>query len=378
MNLRSPSFASVEPWRRVLCGLAWLLAVCALGQAQDRDDWTWAEGRQVRDVRWEGLDRIQPSDAEALVSVRPGQTFDAKQLARDLVLLVGSGRFGPRDGGGPPARVRVEEVGDGVVVVFEVGRELPRVRRVLREPEGVVQTLSTDEEPLRWEVQSGDWLSPGAVERDLNELRRRLRKRGYLFADAQVETQDLPTGVDVVFKVTPGPRVYVDDIEVSYDGEEDGTLDVDDLFDVPEWKTKEKGLLSFDPASGTFDPDAFTDDLELLAGYYRSQGFLDVQISEGERAFNLEGDEVTLRIEVHEGRRYRVRRVGIRGTRVYSEERLSYEIRLRPGRPFLNDDLRDSVERIKFLRGSGPTCTRRSTWTCATTTSGSWSTWTCW
>jgi len=350
VNERSLPSRSFDCARQLLRGLALVLAVCALGQAQETD-WRWAEGREVLDVRWEGLERIQAADAEGLVGVRPGQRFSARQLARDLVLLVRSGRFGPADDGRPPAAARVEEDGDGVAVVFVVGRELQRVRRVLREPTEVIETLATDEEPLRWEVTSGDYLSPGAVQRDLTELRLRLRKRGYLYADADVNTRELPTGVDVVFRVTPGPRVYIEDIEVSYDGEDEGTLDVEDLFEVPEWKTKEKGLLSFDPASGTFDPEAFTRDLELLAGYYRSQGFLDVQITEGERTFNLEGDEVTLRIEVQEGRRYRVRRVGISGTRVYSEERLSYEIELQSGRPFLNDDLRKSTERIRFLYG---------------------------
>ncbi|MCA8926172.1 MAG: outer membrane protein assembly factor BamA [Planctomycetes bacterium] len=353
MNQPLPHTPAASLCRRLIQGWLAALLVCltpSAGLAQE-GDWSWAEGREVLDVRWEGLEQIPVADAEGLVSVRAGQTFSSRQLARDLVLLVRSGRFGPGDGGAPPARARVEEDGDGVVVVFEVGRELQRVRRVGRVPEDVVETLKTDEEPLRWEVQSGNWLSPGAVERDLNELRRRLRKRGYLYADAQVETQEFPTGADVLFRVTPGPRVYVEDIEVSYDGEEDGVLDVEDLFEIKEWKTKERGWLSFDPNSGTYDPDGFTADLDLLAGYYRSQGFLDVQISEGQRTFNLEGDEVTLRIEVSEGPRYRVRRVGIRGTRVYSEERLSYEIALRPGRPFLNDDLRESLERIRFLYG---------------------------
>jgi outer membrane protein insertion porin family len=321
------------------------LLVAFLGAPAHAQDWGWAEGEWVQRVEFEGNQTIHDSELQGMVSTRPGQTFSADALAEDIARLYRSGRFGTGPGGEPPIAVEVSESDGAVVVVFRIHERRPVRLVVLEGPDG----LDRDELGKLMTTRPGALYDDFAVERDVRELRKHFRAEGHLYADVDVRTESREGGVDVFFALRPGPSVHVD--EIVFEGAEQ--LDPSILADAqgPDaLETKEQevfGLLE----KGAYDPKAFERDMDRISRYYRSQGFLDVQVYKKAEQFDMEGQALTLVVQVEEGPRYRVRRVGIEGTRVLSEERLMREIGLRPGRPFLGEDLRDAMERIRHLYG---------------------------
>ena len=232
-----------------------------------------------------------------------------------------------------------------VIIVFRLQERRPVRLVVLEGPDG----LDREELGESMTTRPGSLYDEFAVRRDVRALKKKFQEEGNLYAEVEVRTEVREGGIDVYFSLIPGPEVAID--EVVFDGAEQ--LDPSILFDAqgPDaLETKEEqvfGLLE----EGIYDPKAFERDMDRIARYYRSQGFLDVQVYKQAEAFDLEGEDLTLTVKVEEGPRYRVRRVGIEGTRVLSEERLIREIGLRPGRPFLGEDVRDAMERIRHLYG---------------------------
>lgn len=329
--------------------LAALLLAAAQPARAQQDPWSWADGKFVRQVDFGQLEATNPADLVNLIQTREGTTFSSRTLAQDVARLYRSGRFGSPAPGVSPIDAEVREVAGGVGVFFTLHERI-RVRLVSWAPE-LDDILGTEELNKLITLRDRSLYDPFAVTRDARALELKLREEGYLFAQVGHVATPREGGqeVDVQFTLQAGPKVHVAEIE--FEGADQ--LDLDDLLDAkgPDAiQTKERQLFGL-LEKGTFDPEVFRADMERVARYYRSQGFLDAKVYLKEQRLDLPGEALTLVVAVEEGARYRVRRVGIEGARVLSEERLGREIALRPGRPFLGSDLRDAIDQIKKLYG---------------------------
>lgn len=331
--------------------VAAVLALAALGvlggaTPARAQDWSWADGRTVSAVLWEGLSTLHRDEANDIISTKKDEPFSSETLAQDLARLYRSGRFSSPAAGVPPVAVNVRPEGAGVAVEFTV-HESPRVVRVV-----VLGAADLDSDDVEDAIKTkaGDLLDLFQVERDVRSLRDKLLDEGHLMVEVRFRVEPRDTGeVDVFFTVRAGPKVHVEDIE--FKGAEQ--LDPSDVLDAtgPDAiETKEQEIFGF-KEKGVYKPEAFRRDLDRIARWYRSQGFLDAQVYLLEERFSLDGEELTLIVGVEEGQRYHVRKVSIEGNTVMPEERLLRELPVRPGRPFLGDDLVGSVQRIRHLYG---------------------------
>lgn len=331
-----------------LLALALLLGAPVEAQEDDwgRGDWTWADGRPVQGVFFEGLKRLNPRELADLIGTRSGQPFSARGLSLDVARLYRSGRFGSPRQGVPPVAVDVRPEGAGVVVTFTVFERLRVGQVVFRGGRG---TLKEEDIDAKVTSRAGGLFDLFTITRDARAVEELLKERGHVSAQVSVEHFERESGVLVRFTIRAGPAVYVD--KVVYEGATQ--LDPSVLADAsgPDaMETKEReffGLLE----EGLYRPKALERDLDRIARYYRSQGFLDAKVFKLKEAFSLDGRAVTLTLGVEEGPRYTVRRVAVEGTQVIDGDRILTAIPIRPGRPFLGDDLRIAIERIKHMYG---------------------------
>ncbi|MBL4848062.1 MAG: outer membrane protein assembly factor BamA [Planctomycetes bacterium] len=342
--------ASWRPLATLLLGM--LLLLGAPLQAQEEDDnwssgdWSWAEDRQVQGVFFEGLQRLNPREMSDLIGTRPGQPFSARRLSLDVARLYRSGRFGSPRPGVPPVAVAVRAEGAGVVVEFTVHERLRVGQVVFRGGRGVLKEEDIDSKVT---TRAGGLFDVFTITRDQRALEALLRERGHVSAKVTVEHVEKEIGVLVRFTIRPGPAVYVE--KVIYVGAKQ--LDPGVLADAtgPDaMETKEREFFGF-LEEGLYQPEALERDLDRIARYYRSQGFLDVRVYKLAEEYSIDGKAVTLRVGVDEGARYTVRRVAIEGTQVIDGDRILTTIPIRPGRPFLGEDLRIAIERIKHMYG---------------------------
>lgn len=319
-----------------------LLAPVARGQ-----DWGWAEGRPVKGVFWQGLRRVNDNEAQGLVDTRVGESFSSYTLSEDVARLYRAGLFGSPQPDVPPVVVelRPSPDGDGVLVEFRV-HERPRVRRVVIEG---ADALDRDVLAKRVRLEAGGHFDAYSLQRDARSLERALVEEGYLLARVTHHIEPHESGVDVYFQAYAGPEVHVE--QIRFEGARQ--LDPAEILgasgpDAVETKVRELfGWLE----KGVYRPEVFDRDLERIARWYRSQGFLDARIYKLAERYDVSGEELTLVVGVEEGPRYTIRRVALEGHEVVSEGRLMAEVPLRPGRPFLGTDLQEALNRVRRLYG---------------------------
>jgi len=344
--------AHPRPPLLLLALLALLVGAAAARGQQELDPapWAWAEGQNITEVGFPGL-KGPEDEARGSIETRRGERFSSETLAADVARLFRSGRYGsPISGdkrGAPGVTVVVSRHPDGGVLVEFALHERPRVRVVLEGAEDVDDDFI--EEAIK--TKSGDLLDTYRIDRDARALRTKLRDDGFL--EAEVTHKEVPRegdeDVDVVYLVHAGPKVHVD--ELIFEGAK--ALDPSDLLDAtgPDaLETKPREIFGL-VEKGTYKPEGLRRDADRVARYYRSQGYLDARVYPLEERFTLDGEAVTLVVAVEEGERYHVRRVGVEGTTVLTEERLLGELPVKAGRPFLGDDLRASMDRIRQLYG---------------------------
>ena len=68
--------------------------------------------------------------------------------------------------------------------------------------------------------------------------------------------------------------------------------------------------------------EAFEEDLKTIADFYRSHGFLDVEVRRGAFIYEREKGTVSPVIEIKEGTRYRISEIELRGYRIFRKEEL--------------------------------------------------------
>lgn len=309
-------------------------------------EWEWAEGKTIQGVDWKGLKRINPAEANGLIATRKGKRFDSRALAQDVARLYRSGRFGSPTLGVAPVTVLVRAVPAGVIVEFTV-HERRIIRRTLFV--GVKEILDQKDVDAQLSTKAGGRFDVFAVQRDARAIRKMMRDKGHVMATVTWGEEAHPSGVDIVFTARAGPAVYVN--EIVFKGAKQ--LDPGILADAsgPDaFETKERQLFGL-LEDGLYKPDAFDRDLDRISRYYRSQGFLDARAFKLRENYSLNGRALTLEVQVEEGRRYTVRRVGVDGTKVIDGDRILRALPLKPGRPFLGDDLRKSIEAIRHLYG---------------------------
>lgn len=344
--------ARPRPTLPLLALLALLVGAGAARGQQELDPapWAWAEGQTIADVAFPGL-KGPEDEARGSIETRRGERFSSETLAADVARLFRSGRYGSPISGdkrgqpGVSVVVRRDPLG-GVLVEFTLHTR-PRVRVVLDGAEEVDDDFI--EEAIK--TKSGDLLDTYRIDRDARALRTKLRDDGYL--DAEVTHKEVPRegdeDVDVIYVIHTGPKVHVD--ELIFEGAK--ALDPSDLLDAtgPDaLETKPREIFGL-VEKGTYKPEGLRRDADRVARYYRSQGYLDARVYPLEERFTLDGEAVTLVVAVEEGERYHIRRVGVEGTTVLTEERLLGELPVKAGRPFLGDDLRASMDRIRQLYG---------------------------
>jgi|GEM_PF-3329527 len=92
-------------------------------------------------------------------------------------------------------------------------------------------------------------------------------------------------------------------------------------------RTREATLFSHPP----FSPDDFSRDLDNLAAFYLSQGFLNVQVLSYPPVYAPDSASVRLRIAITEGPRWTISDVRVEGARVLPVDTLTASLKLRKG-----------------------------------------------
>ena len=293
---------------------AWGLLVSTLVSALP----AWAvDPFTVRDIRVEGLQRVEPGTVFASLPFRVGDTYNDEKGSTAIRSLFGLGLF---------SDVRLEVSGDVLVVIVE---ERPSVADV-----SFSGVKEFDNDVLRRALRDvglteGRPFDKALADRAEQELKRQYLNRS-MYA-ALVTTTVTPierNRVNINFSVSEGDVAKIRDIRiVGNQTFSESTLR--DLFDLDTG-----GWLSWYTKSDRYSRAKLNADIETLRSYYLTRGFLEFRVDSTQVAIAPEKDEMSVTINITEGQRYVVSSVKLEGDYLGKESEFQSFIAIKPGQAY--------------------------------------------
>lgn len=288
-------------------------------------------GAMVREVRISGAKTTPQADILRQVKTKAKRPLEMPILEDDVRRLVGMGRF-------LDVTPHASENDDGTIdVIFQVV-ERPTVNSV---------AIAGNRKAWSWNLfkqaglREGDGLDPFSVEEARRRLEEHYRNKGFNDVEVTIAEGDRAGDRDVKFQINEGlcQRIgWVDFV---------GNTIVSDRRLKTQIKSKTPILYLF---KGYVDEEVVNQDDERLEAYYRSLGYFRADVGH-ELQYDEDRKWTKLTFVINEGPRYHVRNVSFEGATVFSPEKLSENLELKPGDPFNQDDLNLDVAALTDLYG---------------------------
>jgi len=276
----------------------------------------------VRDIRIEGLQRVEPGTVFVSLPVQVGDVYNDDKGSAAIRALFGLGLF--KD-------VRIEVNGDVLVVVVE---ERPTVADV-----EFVGTKEFDKEVLVKSLRDvgladGRPFDKAQLDRAEQELKRQYINRS-LYA-AQVVTTVTPierNRVNLTFTVIEGEPAKISEIRIVGNKVfSESTLR--DLFDLDTG-----GWLSWYTKSNRYSRAKLNADIETLRSYYLTRGYLEFKVDSTQVAIAPNKTDIGITINISEGERFVVSSVKLAGNYLGKDDEFKSLVTIRPGEAYNADEV---------------------------------------
>jgi len=271
----------------------------------------------VRDIRVEGLQRIEPGTVFASLPLRVGDQYSDEKGAATIRALFALGLF--KD-------VRLETQGDVLVVVVE---ERPSVAAVefigLKEFDKDVLVKALKEVGLA----EGRPYDKALADKAEQELKRQYISRS-LYA-AEVVSTATPVDrnrVNLSFTITEGGPAKIKQIQI-VGNKAFSQSDLRDQFNLDTG-----GWMSWYTKSDRYARTKLNADLEALRSYYLARGFLEFRIDSTQVAMSPDKQEMAITINVTEGERFVVSGVKLEGNYLDKDEEFKALVKIGVGKAY--------------------------------------------
>ena len=276
----------------------------------------------VRDIRVEGLQRVEPGTVFASLPFRIGDTYNDEKGSGAIRSLFALGLF--KD-------VRLEVTGDVLTVIVE---ERPTVADV-----DFAGVKEFDKDTLKKAMREvglaeGRPFDKALADRAEQELKRQYINRSLYGADVVVTVTPVERNrVNVTFTVTEGEPARIKNIQVVGNRAfSESTLK--DLFNLDTG-----GWLSWYTKSNRYERTKLNSDLEALRSYYLSRGYLEFRIDSTQVGISPDKQTITITVNVTEGDRYVVSGVKLEGNYLGRDDEFKSQISIKPGEPYNADQV---------------------------------------
>ncbi|MFO1180521.1 outer membrane protein assembly factor BamA [Ottowia sp.] len=283
----------------------------------------------VRDIRVEGLQRVEPGTVFASLPVRIGDTYNDDKGAALIRALYALGLF---------SDVRVETQGDVLVVVVQ---ERPTIAQV-----EFAGNKEFNNEVLQGVLRDAGVTAGRPYDRALADRAEQEIKRQYInrsLYGAEVQTTVTPTErnqVRLTFNITEGRSARIKDITIiGNHAFSEGTLK--DLFDLDTG-----GWLDWYTKSNQYSRGKLNADLESLRSYYLARGYLDFKIDSTQVAISPDKESIGITINITEGDRFVVSGVSIDGNLLGRDDEFKSLITIKPGEAYNATQVAETTKAI--------------------------------
>jgi outer membrane protein insertion porin family len=271
----------------------------------------------VRDIRVEGLQRIEAGTVFASLPLRVGDLYTDDKGAAAIRSLFALGLF--KD-------VRLETQGDVLVVVVQ---ERPSVASVefigLKEFDKDMLVKALKDVGL----SEGRPFDKALADKAEQELKRQYISRSLYGAEVVSTSTPIDRNrVNLTFTITEGGPAKIAQIDiVGNQAFSDATLRDQFNLDTGGW-------MSWYTKSDRYSRTKLNADLEALRSYYLSQGFLEFRIDSTQVAMSPNKQDMAITINITEGERFVISGVKLEGNYLERDDEFKALVKIAVGKPY--------------------------------------------
>lgn len=290
-------------------------------QAGDSD----VEDLPVLEVVIEGNGKIPQHTIRNMIKTMPGEPFRLQTVQEDARTLNQTGSFFS-------VTPRYQRKADGVIVRFEL------VERPIFHSVQFVGNRKIRKSILTEQVgiKKGDPVDVAMVLQGREKLKEFYRSEGFERASVTIASGDRIDDRNVVYIVNEGTKQRVLKTELEGATFVSGTR-------LKTYIESKPGILYF--IGGEFSREKLDADVEKLLDFYQRHGFFNIQIDrkfeEGNGYWGLSepGSWIRIKFIVSEGPRFKINNIKFVGNKLFSDEELAKDFKLKPGNHYLQTAL---------------------------------------
>ncbi|HEY4723304.1 MAG TPA: outer membrane protein assembly factor BamA, partial [Anaerolineae bacterium] len=268
----------------------------------------------VRDIRVEGIQRIEAGTVFSYLPVKVGETMTDEKAAAAIKALFATGFF--KD-------VRLEVQRDVLIVMIE---ERPAVSQI-----DFIGNKEFDKDALRKGLREiglaeGRSFDKALLDRAEQEIKRQYLSRGRYGAGVVTTVTPLERNrVGVSFSINEGDVTKIHEINIIGNN----AYKEKDLLNLFVLQTP--GWLTWYTKNDQYSKQKLSGDLETLRSHYLNNGYLEFDIESTQVSITPDKKDIYITINVAEGDKYTVSDVNLGGEMLLPEAELRRLIQLKPG-----------------------------------------------
>ena len=281
-----------------------------------------ADAFNVRDIRVEGLQRVEPGTVFASIPLRVGDGYTDEKGAAAIRSLFALGLF--KD-------VRIEVNGDVLVLIVE---ERPNIAQV-----EFIGTKEFDKDTLKKALKDiglaeGRPFDKALADRAEQELKRQYVNRSLY--GAEIITTITPADrnrVNLSFTVVEGDLAKIKELRVV------GAKAFDESKLLDQFDQSTGNWLSWYTKSDRYSRTKLNADLETLRAWYLARGYLEFRIDSTQVAISPNKQDISITINVTEGDRFVVSEVAMEGYYLGKDDEFKSLVEIKAGQAYNADDV---------------------------------------
>ncbi|MBK5103023.1 MAG: outer membrane protein assembly factor BamA [Burkholderiales bacterium] len=289
----------------------------------------------VRDIRVEGIQRIEAGTVFSYLPVKVGETMTDEKAAAAIKSLFATGFF--KD-------VRLEVQRDVLIVMVE---ERPAVTQI-----DFIGNKEFEKEALRKGLREiglaeGRSFDKALLDQAEQEIKRQYLSRGLYGASVVATVTPLERNrVGVSFSINEGDVTKIRQINIIGNN----AFREKDLLDLFVLQTP--GWLTWYTKNDQYSKQKLSGDLETVRSFYLNNGYLEFSIDSTQVSITPDKKDIYITVNIREGDKYTVSDVNLGGEMLLPESELRGLVQLKPGETFSRQKLNESTKKITDRLGN--------------------------
>lgn len=297
---------------------------------------SWAESFVVKDIRFQGLQRVAPDYAYSLLTVRAGQSVDteSEQIAQLIRRIFDSGNFDD---------VQVSRESD-VLVIKVVER--PSISEIVIEGNDSIPDDQLFDGLKNIGLEEGAIFKRTALESIRKDLERSYLAQGRYGAGVKTNVEPQPRNqVKIEIDVREGSNARIEEIDII------GNEQFDNELLLKQMELSASGFWSFVSSNDKYARDRLGADIERLRSFYLERGYLAFDFEQVQVSVTPDREKVYIALFVTEGQPYKVTASEFVGNLPVEQSELEAALAYSPGEVYKQSSVSESETAMLNLLG---------------------------